>query len=127
MPVRFEHIRFRPPCGCLMAPLPLRCKSTGKRDRSFFSALTNILNDMTNPEKNCLLVNNSILQTGAPTPNGHRVTTSIVLRLVNVCIAFIALIVSGSADTSFPLFACIGWFISSIALMVSLRKEDYHC
>ena len=69
---------------------------------------------------------NSISINGAPTPNGHRVTTSIVLRLVNVCIAFIALIVSGSADTSFPLFACIGWFISSIALMVSLRKEDYH-
>lgn len=81
---------------------------------------------MTTTGKNCLLVNNSILQTGAPTPNGHRVTTSIVLRLVNVCIAFIALIVSGSSDASFPLFACIGWFISSIALMVSLRKEDYH-
>ena len=64
---------------------------------------------MTTTGKNCLLVNNSILQTGAPTPNGPHVTTSIVLRLVNVCIAFIALIVSGSADTSFPLFACIGW------------------
>ena len=69
---------------------------------------------------------NSISINGAPTPNGHRVTTSIVLRLVNVCIAFIALIASGSADTSFPLFACIGWFISSIVLMASSRKEVYH-
>ena len=69
---------------------------------------------------------NSISINGAPTPNGHRVTTSIALRLVNVYIAFIALIVSGSADTSFPLFACIGWFISSIALIVSLRKKVYH-
>nr|DAI71857.1 MAG TPA: hypothetical protein [Caudoviricetes sp.] len=49
-----------------------------------------------------------------------------MLRLVNVCIAFIALIASGSADTSFPLFACIGWFISSIVLMASSRKEVYH-
>lgn len=81
---------------------------------------------MTTTGKNCLLVNNSILQTGAPTPNGHHVTTSIVLRLVNVCIAFIALIASGSADTSFPLFTCIGWFISSIVLIASSRKEVYH-
>ena len=69
---------------------------------------------------------NSVLINGAPTPNGHRVNTSIVLRLVNVCIAFIALVASGSADTSFPLFASIGWFISSIVLMVSSRKEVYH-
>lgn len=81
---------------------------------------------MTTTGKNCLLVNNSILQTGAPTPNGHHVITSIVLRLVNVCIAFIALIASGSADTSFPLFAYIGWFISSIVLIASSRKEVYH-
>lgn len=66
---------------------------------------------------------NSILINGAPTPNGHHVTTSIVLRLVNVCIAFIALIVSGSADILFPLFACMGWFTSSLVLMFSERKE----
>lgn len=66
---------------------------------------------------------NSISINGAPTPNGHRVTTSIVLRLVNVCVAFIALVVSGSADTSFPLFACMGWFLSSLVLMFSERKE----
>lgn len=78
---------------------------------------------MTTTGKNCLLVNNSILQTGAPTPNGHRETTSLILRLVNVCIAFIALVVSGSADTSFPLFACMGWFLSSLVLIFSERKE----
>lgn len=44
---------------------------------------------------------NSISINGAPTPNGHRVTPSFILRLVNVCIAFIALIVSGSADMLF--------------------------
>ena len=81
---------------------------------------------MTNPGKNCLLVNNSILQTGAPTPNGHRVTTSLILRLVNVCIAFIALTVSGSSDILFPLFASMGWFVSSIVLIFSARKEVYH-
>lgn len=81
---------------------------------------------MTNPGKNCLLVNNSILQTGAPTPNGHRVTTSFILRLVNVCIAFIALTVSGSSDILFPLFASMGWFVSSIVLIFSARKEVYH-
>lgn len=61
---------------------------------------------------------------GAPIPNGHRVTTS--LRLVNVCIAFIALIVSGSADILFPLFASMGWFVSSIVLIFSARKEVCH-
>lgn len=60
---------------------------------------------------------------GAPTPNGHRVSTSFILRLVNVCIAFIALVVSGSADTALPLFACMGWFISSLVLMFSVREE----
>jgi len=69
---------------------------------------------------------NSILINGAPTPNGHRVTTSFILRLVNVCIAFIALIVSGSADILFPLAACMGWFISSLVLLFSARKEVYH-
>lgn len=28
-----------PPCGCLMAPLPMRCKTTGKAGPSFISAL----------------------------------------------------------------------------------------
>lgn len=58
---------------------------------------------------------------GAPTPNGHRVTTS--LRLVNVCIAFIALIVSGSADILFPLFASMGWFVSSIVLILDELRQ----
>nr|DAZ05556.1 MAG TPA: hypothetical protein [Caudoviricetes sp.] len=69
---------------------------------------------------------NSISIQGAPTPNGHRVTTSLALRLVNVCIAFIALIVSGSADILFPLFASMGWFVSSIVLIFSARKEICH-
>ena len=68
---------------------------------------------------------NSILINGAPTPNGHRETTSLLLRLVNVC-AFIALIVSGSADAYFPFFACMGWFISSLVLLFSARKEAYN-
>lgn len=66
---------------------------------------------------------NSISINGAPTPNGHRETTSIVLRLVNVCVAFIALMASGSSDVIFPLFACLGWFISSLVLIFSERKE----
>lgn len=69
---------------------------------------------------------NSISINGAPTPNGHCVTADFILRLVNVCIAFIALIISGSADIMFPLFACVGWFISSLVLMFSVRKEAYH-
>ncbi|RYT56969.1 hypothetical protein EAJ09_07335 [Bacteroides stercoris] len=69
---------------------------------------------------------NSISIQGAPTPNGHRVTTSLILRLVNVCIAFIALVISGSADILFPLFASMGWFVSSIVLIFSARKEVYH-
>ncbi|WP_294591600.1 hypothetical protein [uncultured Bacteroides sp.] len=69
---------------------------------------------------------NSISIQSAPTPNGHHVTTSFILRLVNVCAAFIALMVSGSADALFPLFACLGWFLSSLVLLFSARKEAHH-
>ena len=93
------------PCGALMRPLPMRCKTTGSDSR--FSVY--------NAKKRLTMATISIQ--GAPTPNGHHVTTSLILRLVNVCIAFIALTVSGSADILFPLFASMGWFISSIVYL----------
>ncbi len=94
---------------------------------------TVVLANMGNDGRSCVLLlpkrqnnsrmKNSISIQGAPTPNGHHVTTSLILRLVNVCIAFIALIVSGSTDILFPLFASMGWFVSSLVLMFSERKE----
>lgn len=97
-----------------MRPLPMRCKTTGSDSR--FSVY--------NAKKRLTMATISIQ--GAPTPNGHRVTTSLILRLVNVCIAFTALIVSGSSDILFPLFASMGWFVSSIVLIFFARKEVCH-
>lgn len=49
-----------------------------------------------------------------------------VVGLVNVCLAFIALMISGSSDTSFPAVACFGWFVTSLSLIFVIRKEVHH-
>ena len=92
----------------------MRCKTTGSDSR--FSVY--------NAKKRLTMA--TITNQGAPNHKGHHVTTSLNLRNENVSIAFIALTVSGSADILFPLFASMGWFISSIVLIFSARKEIYH-
>lgn len=125
MPI-LEHYRRLPFPQFIPAPAVDYIDLLAKRESAAVLALQPIgLYSIKMPKDQCKM-EKLILANGAPTPNGHRVTTSIVLRLVNVCIAFIALMVSGSADVMFPLIACMGWFISSIVLMVSTRKEDCH-
>jgi len=59
-----------PPCGALMRPLPMRCKSTGKAEPFFISALKQIILKMTYTEETCLQGNNSTRQATAAHETG---------------------------------------------------------
>lgn len=73
-----QNIGSVPPCGALMRPLPIRCKTTGKAEPSFIFSLQTKISEMSYTEKTCLKGKHSTKQT---TPAGSEIPVQEIQQL----------------------------------------------